>query len=214
MRRLYILLFAGLLSACNLAQTAPNGSGATLLPLSTETLLVANCDPTQSGEAWFLYTALVGETVEDVIQRMGAVREMVMSGNRWTDIPTVSAGNQWFMPPASIDPLPDLTDVAVGGTLTVTPSEYGIGGTWSLLDPQVTLTLADFPANASSVFFYLRRDGEVIGIGTDSDLSDGATMAWETLPNLTYDRAALAAVAYDSIGTPILHTQEFGVNTM
>jgi hypothetical protein len=213
MRRLSIMLLLYLLSACNLNQVTPNGDGGTLQPLSTDSLMLAICDPTESGVVWFLYTAQVGETVDDVIQRMGTTREIVISGNCWTDIPDVTVGNQWYMPPASIDSLPNLDGVDFGGTLIVTPSGSGIGGTLSLLEPQVTLRLEDFPDSATSVFFYLRQDGEMIGIGTDADLTDGASTVWETVPNLTFDRAALAAVAYDSIGVPIMRTEEYSFNT-
>jgi hypothetical protein len=213
--RLSIVLI-GLLTGCTLSRIPP-GEGAqgqfTAEP-SPGTGLVAECNPTKPGIPWYLYTAQTGETVEEVIVRTGTTREIVIEGNCWSTIPAVQAGNQWYMPPASIDPLPDLTNVPVGGTLKVDPFTYGDGGTLSLLQKQVTLSMKDYPASTRSVFFYVRVDGEVIGIGTDADLSDGASIAWEALPNLTYDRAALAAVAYDANSLPILHTLEFGVNTV
>jgi hypothetical protein len=212
-----------LLSACNLSQQASTGSSgeetlATLPPnpnVNNSSSIIAKCNPSQPGVTWYLYTAQAGDTVESVIQQNLTTREIVMTGNCWTEIPAVSAGNQWYMPPASIDPVLDLSNVPVGGKLDVQPSTLGgDGGTWSLLDKHVTLSLTDYPANTASVFFYVRVNGEVVGIGTDADLSDGASVGWDTLPNLTYFDAQLAAVVYDATPKPILRTYEFGVNTV
>ena len=220
----FILVLA-MLSACTLSQRqdtsrqsgdTPSATPATIPPPASNTnnSIIANCDPSQSGANWYVYTAKAGDTVESVIQQVGTTREMVMSGNCWTEIPAVTAGSQWYMPPASIDALPDLSSVPVGGRIDATPSTYGEGGTLSLLEKHVTITLTDYPANATSVFFYVRVDGEVIGIGTDANLSDGASIGWDSIPNLTYFDSQLAAVAYDASATPILKTLEFGVNTV
>jgi hypothetical protein len=215
MRLLIPIILITLLSACNLYQ-APASEGAqgqmTALPNGGASL-VANCDPSQAAAGWYLYTAQAGETIAEVIVRTGASRDIVISGNCWTTIPEVTAGSQWYMPPASIDALPDLTGVPQGGELEVTPADFGIGGTLSIVESQVNIGMTDFPAETASVFFYVRVDGDVIGIGTDPNMTDGASITWQTLPGLTFERAALAAVAFDASATPILHTPELSINT-
>ncbi|MEO8608338.1 MAG: hypothetical protein ABI690_10670 [Chloroflexota bacterium] len=222
-RVLLLLMIVVAMSACNLSQqgsTGPSGEEtlATLPPTPNANdngSIVANCDPRTTGVAWVLYTAREGDTLESVTHDQGTSKEIMLTGNCWTEFPTVKAGDQWYVPPASIDPLPDLSNVPYGGKLDITPATIGgDGGTWSLVDKHVTLSLTEFPANAASVFFYVRVNGEVVGIGTDFDLSDGATFAWDTLPNLTYLTAGLAAVVYDANATPILKTYEFGINTV
>jgi hypothetical protein len=216
MRRLIPLALLLLLSACNLYQ-APASEGAqgqmTALPNGGPSL-VASCDPSQSGAGWYLYTAQAGETIAEVIVRAGASRDMVVSGNCWTTLPEVTAGSQWYMPSASIESLPNLTGVPEGGDLVVMPSDFGIGGTLSIDDPQVNIGMEDFPPETASVFFYVRVDGDVVAIGTDPNMTDGASITWQVVPGLTFERAALAAVAFDASATPILHTAEFSINTV
>lgn len=222
-RILTLILFTALLSACTLSQrqdtSGQSGEAtlATIAPPASNTnansALVANCDPRTTGVAWVLYTARDGDTVESVTHDQGTSQEIMMTGNCWTEFPTVKAGDQWYVPPASIGP-PNLDNVPVGGRISGTPSGEGEGGTLSFLDRHVTITMTDYPANAASVFFYVRVNGELIGIGTDANLSDGASIEWDSIPNLTYFDSQLAAVAYDATPKPILKTLEFGVNTM
>jgi hypothetical protein len=212
--RFLLLALLLLIPACTLSQTGSSTPGVEILATTAppnSAALVANCDPSNSG--WFLYTAAVGETIESVVQQVGSPLEMVMTANCWTTVPQVTAGSQWYMPPASIDPIINLDNVPVGGRLSVTPSSDGIGGTISILETPVTVTMLDYPANAQTVFFYMRVNGEVIGINTDANLSDGASVSWEPIQGVTYEYAAVAAVAYDATSTPILHTLEFGFNT-
>jgi hypothetical protein len=211
-----------ILSACNLSQQASTGpSGeeilATLPPTANATInasIIANCDPRTTGVAWVLYTAREGDTLESVTHDQGTSKEIMLTGNCWTEFPSVKAGDQWYVPPASIEPLPDLSTVPVGGKLDAQPSTYGDGGTWSFLESHITLTLTDYPPNTASVFFYVRVDGKADGIGQDFDLSDGASIGWDVLPGKTYLNSQLAAIAYDANAKPIMKTLEFGFNTM
>lgn len=195
---LLLLILPGCAFTTHLAHSVPVGSTprpliATSAPPSTGTPIVAeNCTPRDD---WELYIVRAGDTLGALAQRTGSTIPALMTAN-CIENPDRVLADQPIRVPRPPDPLP--TAPPVTPTPVVCPplpptnnagrplisSYVAFDATCYHLRAGTTVNVVWFeaPTGGSSVTFYFQPQGgdasDIIPIGTDTYLADGAALTW------------------------------------
>lgn len=158
------------------AYNSENTSGSSNTNTSSST---SNCVPRSD---WVQYRVVQGDTLGTIAQRTNSSVQQLTTGNCLSNPNQISVGQTLYVPQA---PVVQQNNNRIGSIqLSFSPYLRLEGGSYEFEgNSTTTITAHNLPATAASVEFFIRPTGTGIDfgdlIGTDNNLSNGASVQWK-----------------------------------